>query len=161
MSASKLSRSSPRIKSGFLPPQRRKRPHLDGQQLAAHALCSRANRPGLAYPRYRQAAPCAGDIERSRQSVVNSAWRLRLMRTTRWSTRCLRTVRFREILAGCVMRRKIGTAIVSLLLLSGSRFDVFCSDWRLAFGRAKGSCWFAQGGRHWQHQFNAQSESVL
>jgi len=22
------------------------------------------------------------------------------------------------------------------------QFDVFCSDWRLAFGRAKGSCWF-------------------
>jgi len=35
---------------------------------------------------------------------------------------------------------------------------LFRSDWRLAFGRGKGSCWFAQSGGNWQHEFNPQSE---
>ena len=83
-----------------------------------HLLSLRASDDGLS------AIPAGRPVRRRYQAEpakrLNSAWRLRLMRTTRWSTRCLRTVRFREILARCVMRRKIGTAIVSLLLLSGS-----------------------------------------
>ena len=63
-------------------------------------------------------------IERTRQSVVNSAWSMHLTRTTRWLTRCL-SVRFREIMMRCVMRRKIGAAIAALLLLSGSSLMSF------------------------------------
>ena len=69
--------------------------------------------------------PGAGDIERTLQRVVNSAWSLHLTRTTRYLTRCLSNVRFREIMMRCVMRRKIGAAIAALLLLSGSSLMSF------------------------------------
>ena len=119
MSAPLLGRHSRFVSArGLLPPL----VQLTNEQ--AHTV-PKHSFPWYRYPRHRQAAPGAGDIERTRQSVVNSAWSLHLTRTTRWLTRCLSNVRFREIMMRCVMRRKIGAAIAALLLLSGSSLMSF------------------------------------
>jgi hypothetical protein len=78
--------------------------------------------PWYRYPRRRLAAP---GHRRYRADPANSTWSLHLTRTTRWLTRCLSNVRFREIMMRCVMRRKIGAAIAALLLLSGSSLMSF------------------------------------